>query len=186
MAAAGTGEVRAWIGERAPADGELSRPELAALARAIGDQRSLWESLARPDPEERRFVELFRSVHLDVWLQSWMNQQDTGYHDHDLSAGAVHVCDGILVEDRLRRDGEAIRPAKREFPAGTGFDFDASYVHRMRHESGPAAISIHCYSPAIWRMGHYDFDDEGNLRRTSVTYADEMWSGRVESLRFTP
>jgi len=116
----------------------------------------------------------------------WMNQQDTGYHDHDVSVGAVHIAAGTLVEDRLRRDGDAIRAAKREFPAGTGFDFDASYVHRMRHDSGPPATSIHCYSPAIWRMGHYSFDADGNFTRTSVTYADEMWSGRIESLRFTP
>jgi hypothetical protein len=125
-------------------------------------------------------------VNLDVWLQCWTNQQDTGYHDHDLSAGAVYVCDGVIVEDRLQRASGAIVEVQREHVPGSGFDFDAAYVHRMHHVSGGPATSIHCYSPAIWRMGHYSFDEHGFLHRQSVTYADEMWSGRVEGLRFTP
>ncbi len=125
-------------------------------------------------------------MNLDVWLQGWMNQQDTGYHDHDVSAGAVYVCDGVLVEDRLRQVDGAIRGVTLDREAGTVFDFDAAYVHRMHHVSGPPATSIHCYSPALWRMGHYDFDAGGNLCRTSVTYADEMWTGRIEALRFGP
>jgi hypothetical protein len=178
--------VRGWIGERLPAGRELDRPALAALAEAIGRERSLWLDLTCHDPEERTFVELYRDVHVDVWLQCWMNQQDTGYHDHDLSAGAVYVCDGVLVEDRLQRVDGAITGVPRAHPAGTGFDFDAACIHRMHHVDGPEATSIHCYSPAIWRMGHYSFDADGNFARASVTYADEMWSGRIESLRFTP
>jgi hypothetical protein len=169
-----------------PAEAELSRAELAELAQAIGRNRELWEGLTCHDPDERTFVELYREINVDVWLQCWMNQQDTGYHDHDLSAGAVYVCDGVLVEDRLQQVGGAIVPAERAHGPGDRFDFDPDYVHRMHHVSGGPATSIHCYSPAIWRMGHYSFDDEGLLRRRSVTYADEMWSGRVEGLRFTP
>ncbi len=130
-------------------------------------------------PEERYFVELFRDVHLDVWLICWVNQQDTGFHDHDVSSGSVAVYEGVLAEDRFRREGEALRIVTREHPAGSAFDFDASYVHRMRHVGGALATSIHCYSPALWRLGHYDVDEHGNLCRTSMTYADEMWTGRI-------
>jgi hypothetical protein len=35
-------------------------------------------------------------------------------------------------------------------------------------------VSIHVYSPALWRMGYYDFGENGLLRRTSVSYAEEM------------
>jgi hypothetical protein len=29
------------------------------------------------------------------------------------------------------------------------------------------------YSPALWRMGYYDVDENGLLRRTSISYAEE-------------
>jgi cysteine dioxygenase type I len=172
-------EATAWITARIAPDEDVARPDLAEFARAIGEQRELWEHLVRHVRDERYFVELYRDVHLDVWLICWLNQQDTGFHDHDVSSGAVHVCDGVLVEDRLRGGETGIRTVSREHRAGSTFDFDAAYVHRMRHPGGEPATSIHCYSPALWRLGHYDFDDGGNLRRASITYADEMWTGRV-------
>lgn len=184
--AAGLADVAAWVAERVPRDRDLTREELVDVSVGLGCERALWEHLVRHDPAERYYVELYRDVHLDVWLICWMNQQDTGYHDHDLSAGAVYVCDGVLVEDRLQRVDGAITGVPRAHPAGTGFDFDAACIHRMHHVDGPEATSIHCYSPAIWRMGHYSFDDDGVLHRRSVTYADEMWTGRVKGLQFTP
>ncbi len=177
-------EMTAWLAERVPRDEDLGRAQLTALAAAIGEERGLWEDRVRHIPDERYFAELYRDVHLDVWLICWLNHQDTGFHDHDVSAGAVYVCDGLLVEERLQGTDEAIRMTSRSHEAGGAFDFDASYVHRMRHPGGEApATSIHCYSPALWRLGHYDFDEEGTLRRTSVTYADEMWTGRVVGAR---
>jgi cysteine dioxygenase type I len=179
--------VTAWVAERVSTDEELSRRELAELARAIADERSRWQELVRHVAEERYFIELYRNAHLDVWLICWLNQQDTGFHDHDISSGAVFVCDGLLAEDRLRQRADGIHVDTREHRAGGGFDFDASYLHRMRHAGEEPATSIHCYSPALWRLGHYDFDEDGNLCRTSVTYADEMWTGRVVGERtFAP
>ena len=180
-------EVYEFVAARIAPDEDVPRPVLAELAAEIGARRDLWEHLVQHIPDERYFVELYRDVHLDVWLICWLNQQDTGFHDHDVSSGAVHVCDGVLCEDRLRGDEEGIRSVTRAHVAGTGFDFDAAYVHRMRHPGGPPATSIHCYSPALWRLGHYAFDEGRNLNRTSITYADEMWTGRVVGARgFTP
>ena len=176
-------DVTTWVAERVPREEDLGRAELAALATALGQERRLWEHLVRHIPDERYFVELYRDVHLDVWLICWLNHQDTGFHDHDLSAGAVYVCDGVLVEERLQGDEETVRKHARVHEGGGVFDFHASYVHRMRHPGGDPAVSIHCYSPALWRMGHYDFDDEGTLCRTSITYADEMWAGRTAGAR---
>jgi hypothetical protein len=35
-------------------------------------------------------------------------------------------------------------------------------------------VSIHAYSPPLWRLGQYTVDGEGALHRLSVSYADEL------------
>ena len=54
------------------------------------------------------------------------------------------------------------------------FDFDAAYIHGVRNETDVPATSIHVYSPALWRMGHYEADENGVMRRVAMTYADEL------------
>ena len=167
-------QLRDWIYERATAGENLSRPELAELATALGRERQFWVDHVRHDPHTRYFHQLYRDLNVDVWLICWLDAQDTGYHDHDLSSGAVYVVEGALCEDYFFRDAEGwITVRTRERPAGTVFDFDGSSIHGMRHATGPPATSIHVYSPALWRMGYYE-PGEGGLRRTSITYADEM------------
>jgi hypothetical protein len=175
-----------WIAERIPRERDLDLAELAALATEIGENRELWEHLVRHDPGQRHYAELYRDVHLDVWLCCWERHQDTGFHDHDVSGGAVYVADGELVEDRLIAGKGEIRKDTVPRRNGTVFDFDAARIHCMRHPGGVPASSIHCYSPALWRMGYYSFDVSGNFCRSSVTYADEMWerpSGLADALR---
>jgi hypothetical protein len=156
-------------------DRALTRAELLHLVTDVADDEAVWRPLVRHDAEARYYLRLHRDPHVDVWLICWTNQQETGYHDHDVSAGAVHVCTGDLAEDRFELDEAGLRQITVSRPAGASFDFDASHVHRLRHPEGhPPAISIHAYSPALWRMGYYDTDELGRLRRTSVTYADEI------------
>jgi len=153
----------------------LGRDEAAALARAIGRTPELWEAFVRHDPNQRNFTQLYRDPSLDVWLICWDNAQDTGYHDHDQSSGAVYVCAGMLCEDSFHRDDDGwMRERTREHAAGQGFDFPASYIHGVRHPGGPPAVSIHVYSPALWRMGHYYYDEQGIMNRVSMTYTDEL------------
>jgi hypothetical protein len=167
-------DLTSWFLERLPPGEDLDRPQLAALATALGREARGWSHLVRHDPDDRYFVQLYRDPHVDVWLICWLNQQDTGYHDHDISSGAVYVCDGVLAEDRFHFDGESLRELSRERGAGSVFDFDAAYIHRMRHAGGGPATSLHVYSPALWRMGYYERDANGDLCRTSITYADEV------------
>jgi hypothetical protein len=35
-------------------------------------------------------------------------------------------------------------------------------------------VSIHAYSPPLWRMGQYSVSRSGVLRRRAVSYADEL------------
>lgn len=92
-------------------------------------------------------------------------------------ASAVNACAGILVEDRFAYSDDGLTHASRNHAAGSSFDFDAAYIHGVRHAGGPPATSIHCYSPPLWRMGHYDVDHQGALCRTSMTYLEEVAEG---------
>ena len=175
-------ELRKWIHERVAPGENLTLAQLSALAFALGNERHLWEGRVRHDPDSRFFDHLYRDANLDVWLICWLNAQDTGYHDHDVSSGAVYVCEGTLQEDYFYADAEGwISVKTRTRAAGEVFDFDNASIHGLRHAGGPSATSIHFYSPALWRMGHYE-PGEGGLRRESITYADELVSGTTPSL----
>jgi predicted metal-dependent enzyme (double-stranded beta helix superfamily) len=150
---------------------DRDRTELRALVAHIAGDPRRWRSLVRHDAYERHYEQLWRDDHVDVWVISWANGNDTGFHDHDLSSGAVAVVEGELIEERLVLGGPPLRLHHR---AGDVFDFDAAHVHRMRQESDTRSISIHAYSPPLWRMGSYAVGSDGSLRRRSISYAEEL------------
>lgn len=167
-----------WVHERVPEDSDLDRPALSRLVTELAGEPRFWRRFVRHDPNTRHFVQLYRDPHLDLWLICWLDAQDTGYHDHDVSNGAVYVCEGTLCEDHFERDPKGwIVEQTRQHEAGSVFDFDSSYIHGVRHAGGPPATSLHAYSPALWRMGHYVLGQQtGALGRVSITYADELAS----------
>jgi predicted metal-dependent enzyme (double-stranded beta helix superfamily) len=152
-------------------EADLDRDELRRLVRDIAAERLMWHPLVTFDPDSRRFEQLWRDQHVDVWVISWGRGHDTGFHDHDVSCGAVAVVSGEIVEERLILCGP---PRKLHHRAGAVFDFDASHVHRMSQDSPSPAVSIHAYSPPLWRMGTYAVAADGTLRRRSISYAEEL------------
>ena len=82
-----------------------------------------------------------------------MNDHDTGFHDHDLSAGALSVVRGSVCEERLVLGGA---PATRTLSAGESLTFAASDIHRVAHAGSEPAVTLHAYSPPLWRMGAYE------------------------------
>ncbi len=172
-------DIATFIADRRKAERDYERDALIELATAIGTTPELWRASVRHDPGVRIYVQLFRDTHLDVWMICWLDDQKTGYHDHDLSSGAVYVVEGTLVEDRFHIGADGYTHASRERSAGEVFAFDAAYIHGVRHAGGPPATSIHCYSPPLWRMGYYDADENGSLCRTSMTYLEEVAEGHT-------
>jgi predicted metal-dependent enzyme (double-stranded beta helix superfamily) len=166
----------AWLADRLTPDRDLDREQLARLSVEIGETQELWRSFARHDHDTRFYQQLYRDPNLDVWLLCWVGGQNTGYHDHDRSSGAVYVADGQLCEDYFQRAEDGwIREQTNIHTTGGHFHFDAADIHGVRHPGGQEkSTSIHVYSPALWRMGHYQPDERGMLRRVSMTYADEL------------
>ena len=152
-------------------DHDLGRAELRELVARLAGDDNAWRPHVRLDAERRQFEQLWRDAHADIWVISWMRGHDTGFHDHDVSSGAVAVVAGEIVEERLVLGGGTVA---RRHASGAVFDFDASHVHRMHQEAGRATVSIHAYSPPLWRMGSYAVGADGTLRRTSISYAEEL------------
>ncbi len=155
---------------------DLTNDELLGVANLIATRPELWREHVRHDPAHRTYAELLRDEHLDVWLICWSHDHDTGFHDHDLSAGAVAVVDGAVREERLVLGRPVDAPVTRTVGAGTSFDFGASDIHRVLHAGGEPAVTIHAYSPPLLRMGSYTVEDDGRLRRHAVSYETELRS----------
>jgi predicted metal-dependent enzyme (double-stranded beta helix superfamily) len=150
---------------------DLDVDELRELVGRIAADPEQWRALVAAGATDRHFEQLWRDDHVDVWVITWASGNDTGFHDHDVSRGAVAVVEGELVEERLVVGGA---PRELRHRAGETFHFDASHVHRMRQDAATPAVSIHAYSPPLWRMGTYEVEPDGTLRRRSISYAEEL------------
>ena len=109
---------------------ELDGSALESLVRDLAADPQVWEHLVQHSPDQRVYEELRRDDDVAVWLICWMDDHDTGFHDHDLSRGAVAVVQGEVAEDRLALGGP---PVTRTFEEGEAFHFSASDIHRVRH-----------------------------------------------------
>jgi quercetin dioxygenase-like cupin family protein len=149
---------------------DLARDELLALTASIAAHPELWREHVAYDDENRHYVSLHRDEHVDVWVLCWTPRNDTGWHDHDISSGAVAVVEGCLVEHNLSVNAAGLAT---DVPAGAVFAFGPDHIHRLVGRDA-GSVSIHAYSPPLWRMGQYAVGPNGELHRTSVSYADEL------------
>ncbi len=159
-------------------DRDLDQDELLRLASSIAAHPELWRDDVRFDDEHRHFVCLHRDTHVDVWLLCWTPSNDTGWHDHDISSGAVAVVRGRLLEHNLAVGAASLETAVDE---GQVFSFGPDHIHRLTGaprragaDTSVGTVSVHAYSPPLWRLGQYAVNASGLLRRTSVSYADEL------------
>lgn len=152
-------------------DGDLSAPDLQEIVRLLAARPGEWRHLVAHDPGRRTYHEILRTPHLSAWMICWTDEQDTGFHDHDLSAGAVAVVQGALMEERLRLGGA---PTRRTIRAGERFRFEPADIHRVAHLPGEPAVSLHAYSPRLERMGAYLVEPDGSLKRHVVSWEEEL------------
>ena len=88
----------------------------------------------------------------------------------DTTSGDREVVLGELTENNLTVGRAA---AETRIGAGRAFSFGPEHIHRL-NGAAPGSVSVHAYSPPLWRMGQYAVSDAGVLRRVSVSYADEL------------
>jgi predicted metal-dependent enzyme (double-stranded beta helix superfamily) len=154
-----------------PRGRNLCGDELERFVRALADHPELWIDFVKHDRTQRHYEELFSDDHVTAWLICWMEDHDTGFHDHDVSCGAVAVVSGCVREERLALDGP---PADKLVRAGQSFNFSATDIHRVRHAGSDPAVTLHVYSPPLLSMGAYTVGKDGRLERRPMAAGEEL------------
>jgi quercetin dioxygenase-like cupin family protein len=155
---------------RVRAVSHLQIPELRQLVAGLAADAARWAHLVRHDPVQRVFEPVLDEPEVEAWLICWMPGHDTGFHDHDLSSGAVTVVSGAVLEERLGLG----TTASSIYLAGETFDFTASEIHRVVHSGTAPAVTLHAYSPRLRRMGAYEVTPAGALQRHPLRYGEEL------------
>ncbi len=151
-------------------DGFLEPEQIAALARAAAARVDV-DRLVRRDRDSRFCLRLWRDDHSEAWLLGWLDDQETGFHDHDVLGGRGARDRGL--GRRGPPDARRARPSTRIVSAGESFSFDTQHIHRMSHHGTVPALSLHVYSPPLESMGSYEIVD-GVLRRLSIPPDEEL------------
>jgi Cysteine dioxygenase type I len=152
----------ASLGELLPRKGLLTTGELEQLALGIYERPDVWEPLMRVDAEQRRYELVYEDDHVDAWVLSWMPGQGTGFHDHYISGVGLACAQGGVREDLLVYGGPDVSLHLRPGDTRQG---GPGYIHRVRHQLGEPAVTIHVYSPRLDWVGQYRLGDNGLVRR---------------------
>src|SRR6266576_7065972 len=83
----------------------LEQRELAELVENLAGRRDLWSDQVTYAGGQRHYVSIHRDEYVDIWLICWSPGNDTGWHDHDISSGAVRVVRGALMASNPRIGG---------------------------------------------------------------------------------
>jgi mannose-6-phosphate isomerase-like protein (cupin superfamily) len=149
----------------------LNVEQLERFAAALAADPARWRHLVRHQRDVRVYEKLFSDERVNAWLICWSDGHDTGFHDHDESAGGIAVVAGRVRDERLAV-GSA--PVVRELSAGECFNVPATAIHRVLHSGAQPAITIHAYSPPLTRMGAYRTGPRGELEREALTHEQEL------------
>jgi predicted metal-dependent enzyme (double-stranded beta helix superfamily) len=156
----------------------VSPEQLERFVARLAEESSRWRHLVRHEREVRVYEQIFADEHVNAWLICWSGGQDTGFHDHDESAGSIAVVSGSVREERLAIGAPAL---VREFAAGQRFNIAPNAIHRVVHERREPAITLHAYSPPLARMGAYRVGPHGELERQALSCEQELRAERTLS-----
>jgi hypothetical protein len=145
-----------------PHDGLLTPDELEEIARQVAARTDLWEPLAHCDLERRRYELVYEDDRMDAWVLSWMPGQGTGFHDHYISGVGLCVASGCVQEDLMVYGSEH---QSRQLRAGDSRQGGPGYIHRVGHDEGAPAVTVHVYSPRLDWVGQYRLAENGVVLR---------------------
>ena len=140
----------------------LSRSRMKEIAREVAGSPGAWERLVRMDADNRWHQRLYSAADYDVWLESWLPGQATGWHDHAGTSGVLVVARGELEERVSVLNG--VFTQIRHVPEGAARRMGRRQVHNLANASLAPAISIHVYSPPLGATRGYEIGAMGLMR----------------------
>ena len=152
----------ASLDDLVPHEGLLSPDELEDVAGAIAARSDIWESLVHANPTRRCYELVYEDDRMDAWILSWMPGQGTGFHDHYISGVGLCVAQGCVREDTMVYGGE---PQSRRLGEGATRQGGPGYIHRVNHDDGLPAVTVHVYSPRLDWVGQYRLAEDGVIQR---------------------
>jgi mannose-6-phosphate isomerase-like protein (cupin superfamily) len=149
----------------------LSHAELERFAGQLAATPERWRHLIRGASSMRVYGLICSDEDVNAWVIRWQEDSDTGWHDHDESSGGIAVISGHVREERLIMGAE---PRVRRVGPGETFTVPSTAIHRVLHDGGGPAVTIHAYSPPLKRMGAYRVGPGGELERESLPSEIEL------------
>ena len=146
----------------------LALSSLADVVQTVAGDPRRWRQHVRFDRGYRYWHRLASLPDVDLWLLTWLPDQQTDLHDHGEASAAFTVVSGTLQEVRVS-DG---RPITRSLSRGQLSWVPAGAVHDVGNRGDTPAISIHAYSPQLTAMTFWELS-EGQLHRGSTVRTDE-------------
>jgi len=145
-----------------PHEGLLAPDELEGVAAELAARTDLWEPLVHRDAHHRRYELVYEDDRMDAWILSWMPGQGTGFHDHYISGVGLCVASGCVREDLMVYGREH---QSRQLRAGDTRQGGPGYIHRVTHDEGTPAVTVHVYSPRLDWVGQYRLAEDGVVQR---------------------
>jgi mannose-6-phosphate isomerase-like protein (cupin superfamily) len=149
----------------------LTPRELNLFVVRLVAARQRWEHLVRHADDARVYEQIWDDDDVNAWVICWSEDQDTGFHDHDVSAATIAVISGQVREDRLTLGSS---PRSRVVRAGATISVPPVAIHRVMHTGNVPAVTLHAYSPPLARTGAYRVGAGGELQRESLTLEAEL------------
>src|SRR5947209_9589062 len=105
----------------------LTAEQLEEFVRSLVAAPEQWAHLVRHASDARVYEQIWDDEDVNAWVICWSEEQDTGFHDHDVSAAALAVISGEVREERLRLGSS---PEGRVLGAGSVFTVPPVAIHR--------------------------------------------------------
>jgi predicted metal-dependent enzyme (double-stranded beta helix superfamily) len=113
-----------------------------------------------PDGDGRTWARLAGDARLDVWVISWPEGTETGWHDHGEAAGAFAVASGLVIEQTWALG----TVQQRTLAEGDTRTFGRDHVHNVIGAGPGRSLTVHAYAPGLVEMGRFELGPDGPAR----------------------